>query len=97
MEELLKVPAHVWKETFAGLLRYDDMSELSLIEAPTLLVWGDADTLVSRDMQDQLAHSLPGADLLVYASVGHTPRWEDPVRFTSDLVSLAQRVAPTRG
>jgi pimeloyl-ACP methyl ester carboxylesterase len=48
-------------------------------------------------MQDQLARSLPDADLLVYAGVGHTPRWEDPVRFTSDLVSFAQPVAPTRG
>jgi len=62
---VLKVPARVWKETFAGLLRYDDMAELPLVEPPTLLVWGDADTLVSRDMQDHLAGLLPDADLLV--------------------------------
>jgi pimeloyl-ACP methyl ester carboxylesterase len=28
------------------------MTELALIGAPTLLLWGDADTLVSRKMQD---------------------------------------------
>ena len=92
--ELLEVPAHVWKETFAGLLRYDDMAELPLIEQPTLLVWGDADALVPRDMQDQLAASLRDADLLVYRGVGHTPRWDDAVRFGSDLVTFIHRVWP---
>jgi pimeloyl-ACP methyl ester carboxylesterase len=93
VEELLRVPAHVWKETFAGLLHYDDMTELSRIQAPTLLLWGDADALVSRDMQEHLARSIPDATLLVYHGVGHTPRWDDPVRFSSDLAAFARRVA----
>jgi pimeloyl-ACP methyl ester carboxylesterase len=92
VEELVKVPARVWKEAFAGLLQYDDMAELSRIEAPTLLVWGDADGLISRDMQAQLVHAIPDADLLVYPGVGHTPRWEDPERFSTDLVAFADRV-----
>jgi pimeloyl-ACP methyl ester carboxylesterase len=91
--ESLKVPAHVWHGTFEGLLQYDDTIELGRIEAPTLLVWGDADPLVSRDMQDQLARSIPDADLLVYRGVAHTPRWEDPARFTRDLVGFVRRVA----
>jgi len=89
--EVTKVPAHVWRGTFAGLLRYDDMAELGRIRAPTLLIWGDADALVSRDMQDRLLHSIPNADLLVYPGVGHTPRWEDPARFTRDLVEFVRR------
>lgn len=93
LEELLKVPARVWHGTFAGLLQYDDMTELERIEAPTLLVWGDADALVSRAMQDQLVRSIPDADLLVYHGVGHAPRWDDPARFSSDLSSFVRRVA----
>jgi non-heme chloroperoxidase len=96
VEELVRVPAHVWQETFAALLRYDDTDELALIEAPALLVWGDADTLVSREMQDKLARAIPGADLLVYSGVGHTPRWEDPVRFRDDVAAFADRVGHTR-
>lgn len=92
VEELLKVPARVWKQTFSGLLQYDDMAELALIEAPTLLVWGDADAVVSRDMQERLAGLIPDADLLIYEGVGHTPRWDDPVRFSSDLLTFARRV-----
>jgi pimeloyl-ACP methyl ester carboxylesterase len=89
-KEVLAVPAHVWKETFAGLLAYDDQAELPLIEAPTLLVWGDADTLVSREMQHQLARSIPDASLRVYPGVGHTPRWDDPARFSSELAAFAE-------
>jgi pimeloyl-ACP methyl ester carboxylesterase len=94
VEEILAVPARVWQQTFAGLLEYDDQTELPLIEAPTLLVWGDADALVSREMQDRLVGSIPDADLLVYSGVGHTPRWDDPVRFSSDLVAFARGVRP---
>jgi rifampin ADP-ribosylating transferase len=89
-DEALKVPATVWKQTFAGLLAYDDMTELMLIEAPTLLVWGDGDGLVSREMQVELAGAIPDAALLVYADAGHTPRWDDPARFSDDLASFAR-------
>ena len=89
VEEILAVPARVWKQTFAGLLAYDDQTELQLIEAPTLLVWGDADAMVSRAMQDHLAESIRDADVLVYPGAGHTPRWDDPVRFSNDLMTFA--------
>jgi pimeloyl-ACP methyl ester carboxylesterase len=95
-EEIVKVPARVWKETFEDLLRYDDTSTLGLIEAPTLLVWGDADGLVSRNMQHELAGAIPGAALVVYPGLGHTPRWEDPDRFTDDLVGFVERVTRVR-
>lgn len=94
VQEVLAVPAHVWKETFAGLLVYDDQAELPLIEAPTLLVWGDADTVVSREMQDQLARAIPNASFRVYSGLGHTPRWDDPARFSTDLVAFVQSGRP---
>jgi pimeloyl-ACP methyl ester carboxylesterase len=90
VDDVLAVPAHVLKEMFSALLAYDDQAELSLIEAPTLLVWGDADTLVSREMQHRLARSIPSASLRVYPGVGHTPRWEDPARFSTELVAFAR-------
>jgi pimeloyl-ACP methyl ester carboxylesterase len=43
-------------------------------------------------MQDRLARSMSDAELLVYTGVGHTPRWEDPVRFSNDLTRFAWRV-----
>lgn len=94
VEELLQVPARVWQEMFGDLLQYDDTAELDRVAAPALLVWGDDDQLVPRAMQDALLARLPTATLLVYEGVGHTPRWEDPRRFASDLAAF---VATTAG
>ena len=87
-EELLKVPARVWREMFTGLLRYDDSADLGAITAPALLLWGDRDDLVDRAAQDTLAARIRNAELLVYPGVGHTPRWEDPTRFAADVAAF---------
>jgi Bacterial protein of unknown function (DUF899)/Alpha/beta hydrolase family len=92
--ELLKVPARVWKEMFAALLTYDDVDELGRITAPTLLVWGDADGLVGRHVQETLADRIGGSELLVYPGAGHTPRWDDPTRFAATIASFVER-SPT--
>ena len=92
VDEILKVPARVWQETFAGLLEYDDLTELPRVTIPALLVWGDADGLVDRTMQDVLLERLQDAVLLTYAGVGHTPRFEEPDRFAADLVGFVQRL-----
>lgn len=89
--EVMKVPVRVWKEMFAGLLSYDDLADIERITAPTLLVWGDADGLVDLSMQTTVNERISGAELLVYHANGHTPRWEDPTRFASDLVKFAKR------
>jgi non-heme chloroperoxidase len=90
--EALKVPARVWHDTFAGLLEHDDTPELGRIDAATLLVWGEQDDLVSREMQDVLFDRIPGAELVTHPYVGHTPRWENPQRFADDLVSFVDRL-----
>jgi non-heme chloroperoxidase len=89
--EVLKVPSRVWREMFARLLEYDDTAELGRITAPTLLIWGDADGLVGRAMQEQLAARMSCGDLVVYPGVGHTPRWENPSRFASDVAAFVAR------
>jgi non-heme chloroperoxidase len=90
VEELRKVPARVWKEMFTALLGYDDVADLHRIEARTSLIWGDADRLVSRAMQNDLRDRITGAELLVYEDVGHTPRWEDPPRFAADVAAFVE-------
>jgi non-heme chloroperoxidase len=96
IEEVLKVPARVWKQTFAALLDYDDIAALPRINAPTLLVWGENDAVVSRDMQDQMLRRIPTVDLVVYPGVGHTPRWDDPSRFSSDAAAFVTKLLRTR-
>lgn len=90
--EVAKVPGRVWREMFVELLRYDDTRELEQITTPTLLIWGDADEVLGREDQNELLHRIRGAQLLVYAGVGHTPRWEDPARFATDVTAFVQQI-----
>ena len=92
VDELLKVPARAWHEMFEALLEYDDLALLGGVSSPALLLWGDGDALVSREMQDQLVASLPEAHLLVYPGVGHTPRVDDPTRFSNDVTAFVEDV-----
>lgn len=96
LDENLKVPARVWRETFAAILDYDDSRDLATLHTPTLIIWGDRDPIIDRDMTDTLARSLPSSKLLVYEGIGHTPHWEDPDRFATDLASFVDRCKAAR-
>ncbi len=97
VEEVLKVPARVWQQTFGALLEYDDTDELARIAAPTLLVWGDADDLVGRDVQDALVSRLRNAELVVMPHIGHAPHCEDPARVAAEVAAFVERVAAPPG
>lgn len=90
VDESLKVPAFVWQAALSGLAAEDTSAELSLIEAPTLIVWGDQDTIFFESDQLQLHAGIPDSTLLVYEGNGHGVHWEDPDRFTADLLSFMQ-------
>ena len=90
VHESLKVPARVWKATFATFLHEEWSGELGRITAPTLIVWGDQDTFCPRSDQDTLVAAIPGAQLLVYPRAGHALHWEEPERFAADLVAFTE-------
>jgi non-heme chloroperoxidase len=90
VEESLKPPAHVWRETMLGLIEDGSASELGKIAAPTLILWGDQDTILSREDQETMADRILDARLVVYEGAGHTFYWEDPVRVAADLVAFVE-------
>ena len=88
--ESAKLPARLWRETFAGLLAYDDVEQLGRIAVPTLLLWGDRDELFSRQDQDGLLAMITHARLKVYPKSGHCPNWERPDLVVADLDAFVQ-------
>lgn len=85
--ETLKVPARVWREAFDGFLKSPDFtSELARVSVPVLLMWGDRDSYALRAAQDRLLEVMPAARFIVYQGGGHAFHWEDPERFSRDLV-----------
>lgn len=90
VQESLKVPAHVWKETYRGLLEDDSFAELHQIAAPTLILWGDQDALLTKSDQEALATTIPRSRLVVYEGAGHTFYWEEPQRVARDLATFVE-------
>ena len=98
IEESLRAPARVWRETFASLLAYDDSAEVAKLDVKTLVMWGDKDAIIDRAATDALARSIRDSRLVVYEGVGHTPHWEDPPRFAHDIAAFVEargRRSPT--
>lgn len=87
LDECLKVPARVWHAAFEGFAG----ERIDAAGVPSLLLWGDADAIVSRAMQDDLAVALGDARLEIYAGAGHSPHWEQPQRAAADIAAFALR------
>jgi|GEM_PF-231695 pimeloyl-ACP methyl ester carboxylesterase len=67
---------------------------LKAIHIPTLVLWGEKDSIFSRTDEDALVHALPNAKLSVYAETGHALHWERPNRFVSELLEFERSSAP---
>jgi pimeloyl-ACP methyl ester carboxylesterase len=90
--ESMKAPAGTWRAAMQGILSFDSSAELSRITAPTVIVWGDQDTLCSRSEQEALLAGIPNSRLSVYRGEGHVVNWEKPEAVAAELVDLAGRV-----
>jgi pimeloyl-ACP methyl ester carboxylesterase len=73
---------------------------LRLIDAaqvPVLVIWGDADRLVSRAAIDHVRRRRPDWDLEVLPSIGHVPMLEAPGAFVSAVTPWLEDGEPSAG
>lgn len=57
--------------------RFDNMAKIASVEAPVLILHGDADTLIPHDHARQLAALRADAELQIFAGRGHDLAWDD--------------------
>lgn len=88
IREGLLIPAHVWREALDGLITARPPTDAGTIAAPTLIIWGDRDELLTRDEEEALAAAIPASRLVIYEETGHLVLWEQPERLASDLSSF---------
>jgi pimeloyl-ACP methyl ester carboxylesterase len=66
------------------------------VRVPVLLQWCDQDDVISQGPDATIRRfEQTQVELVRYADLGHFPMWEDPQRFTADLLRFLERV--TRG
>jgi rifampin ADP-ribosylating transferase len=82
------MPAHVWRETLAGLVSARPPTDIATITAPALIVRGDRDELLTFEDQQALAAAIPASRFTVYQDTGHLVLWEQPKRVAADLTAF---------
>jgi len=63
------------------LLRTDIARKLAGIQTPTLIIWGERDTVVPWRLAAELAAQVPKSRLITLPNSGHAPMWEQPEAF----------------
>lgn len=96
IQESLKVPARVWKSAADALFKADYVSLLKAYAKPVLIIWGDKDVFSPRQDQEVLAGAMRRSQLLVYTGTGHAVHWEEPAKFTADLVTFVRQINPSK-
>lgn len=61
------------------------------IDAPTLLVWGDSDTIVPAEYAQAFQDLIPGSELDVIDNCGHLPQYERSDRLVISISSFLAR------
>lgn len=59
--------------------------ELPTLDVPTLLLWGEQDTLIPAQNARAVQAAIPGSTLKTYPAEGHIPWFSDPPGFVADL------------
>ena len=88
-EDAAAIPARVWRaiadQTLIGV---DLRGMLPRIQAPTLLIWGGKDTLMSEEGRSALRTDIPRTETRVFPSLGHDLFWEDPTTLAATLTDF---------
>jgi non-heme chloroperoxidase len=97
VSQSLKVPARVWRAYWEGVvLAVDDATRLGAIDAPTLILWGEQDSLLPREEQEGRAEAIPDATLKVYSETGHLAHWVRPEWVVRDLEEFMKDTRPAQ-
>lgn len=91
VNESMKVPARVWKDIAEQTLSVDYSEAVKQITVPALIIWGDKDFFCPEADQYFLKSAIKRSSLLIYEGVGHAIHWENPGRFTKDLISFINK------
>jgi pimeloyl-ACP methyl ester carboxylesterase len=84
------------RAVYADLLanqRFDAVTRVPAITAPTLVIGCSADRLVPLPLAESLAASIPGAQLVILPACGHYPHVEQARVFNYTLVKFLGRLS----
>lgn len=64
----------------------------SVLQQPTLVMWGAQDSVISVRVADQFAQRLANCQVVIYDDLGHVPMEEDPQRSAADVLAFLRQL-----
>lgn len=80
--------ANQLKETLRNILQEDIAPNLPFIRTPTLVLWGEKDTFVSKKVGKEIARRIPHASYKEITDGTHKLPYEDPKRFADSVLKF---------
>lgn len=80
-------PRTMWQAT-REVLGADLSDRLGEVQAETLVIWGEKDSLLDPELGRKLAGQLARARFVCVAGAGHNPMWDRPQRFNELLLDF---------
>jgi len=74
----------------ASIIDFDIHPKLSLIQQPTLIIWGNKDPIAPPQDASYLKGQIPQAVLTLLDGCGHSPMQEQPARFNQEVWKFLQ-------
>ena len=68
-----------------------DWAAMQRLQAPVLLLTGEADLYAPPPLQRMLAEHLPNHQMVTLREVGHAPYWEAPAEFNRTVLEFLRR------
>ena len=69
-----------------GWSQHDVLDRLGDVQCPMLVIRGDDDFWVPRELADEAAAALPNGEMVHLPNIGHYPMFEDPA-LVADLIT----------
>lgn len=86
-------PSSVGAATYA-MLNVDWRWALGRIAAPTLIVWGERDTMAPRVIGERMAAGIPGSRLEIVPDAGHNCMWDNAPAFNRLVLAFLRGLDP---
>jgi pimeloyl-ACP methyl ester carboxylesterase len=71
----------------------DQPQDLSVLDQPTLIMWGAQDPVIPVSVAAQFEEILPNSTTVIYQDLGHIPMEEDPTRTAADVLLFLKAIA----
>jgi pimeloyl-ACP methyl ester carboxylesterase len=95
---LLRYPGNrqATMDRFSLALPIVEPETIAAIQVPTLILWGDNDTLLPVSGARWFAERIPGSKVITYAGIGHLPMEETADKSAADLMNWLATMTPAR-